>query len=752
MACAQVTIDHRWSNSDAQSLIGLPMGSHKTIVDKQGDLKWSQWSLKRRPVASPIGFSAQMDGELAIQPSTAGQLLSVDSQKLYRGRYPFIVTSLHNGDLALEELAFAVDPDAKSGEIPTVTSGSRGMDVVRLTFRNNGSAPSDALLKLSGRDRNLPGHVTSHSLVTRDGFDVALVADTAGANVTSEANGLELDLQVTVPAHGEKTLWIEDPYEWPAARNAELSQESGEALLAKAVSQWDGLWARATQIEFPQRQLSDFYYSSIAYVLILTEYDKRGDLWTLDGPAVYRQYWGRGEYFQARALEVANFMSPARQSVEHAFHLINDDGEWDFPPVSGWPAWDNMGGNAGAVWQYYLFSRDKQWLARAYPDLLRASEWIRYHREESSLEGVPDLPMGAEPIHRMIPSRCRNEPNPPLAAGEKPYWFGLLPWSYGDSGIPQGHSFAHNFMAAYAVQVTADAANVLGHSSDESWLDAEYASYTAAIRNDVNRALTLEKTTPAYLPAMPTRPDAAYSQSFLAVYPTLIYSPEDPLVTGLIDRMEQGEEQGLPTNVAWAGPAGVWAGEAMNMAETYLLRGEKQKADDMLVAALNHSYTTKVWKEEILVDPDLPRACEGPHSKRKAMQGTGDMPEAWANANLVLFLRDMLLNERRGNGEVELHLLAGLLPNWVPVGKSLELTNAPVNTGGEVSLRVNHIGEKTWRITVDPHGVTRNFVLHLPMDASTVASIRIDGKPAAVDSAVPFAAPGEIITIEVTQQ
>jgi len=200
--------------------------------------------------------------------------------------------------------------------------------------------------------------------------------------------------------------------------------------------------------------------------------------------------------------------------------------------------------------------------------------------------------------------------------------------------------------------------------------------------------------------------------------------------------------------VAWAGPAGVWAGEAMNMAETYLLRGEKQKAEAMFVAALNHSYTTKVWKEEILVDPDLPRACEGPHSKRKAQQGTGDMPEAWANANLVLFLRDMLLNEREG----KLHLLAGLLPDWVPEGKSLDVTNAPVTTGGEVSLRVNHTSAKQWRITVDPHSATRAFVLHLPMDASTVASVRIDGKPAVVSASISFTAPGRVATIEVAQK
>ncbi len=728
------------------------MGSHKTVIDMKGDLKWSQWSLKRRPVASPIGFSAQMDGELAIQPfaGSATELtpLAVISQKLYRGRYPFIVTSLEGGGLALEELAFAADPDAKPGVLPNRYSGSRGMDVVRLTFTNNGASAVDATLKLSGRERNLPGHVTGHNLITLAGEDVALVTDTAGATVTSEANDLELGLHLSVPARGSKTIWLEEPYEWPAASNGDLSHASGETLLKDAVDQWNGLWARATQIDFPQRQISDFYYSSIAYVLILSEYDKRGELWLLDGPAVYRQYWGRGEYFQARALEVANFMSPARQSVEHAFHLINDDGEWDFPPVSGWPAWDNIGGNAGAVWEYYLFSRDKQWLNNAYPYLLRASEWIRFHREESTLEGVSGIPIGAEPIHRMIPSRCRPEPDPPLAPGEKPFWYGLLPWSYGDSGIPQGHSFAHNFMGAYAVHVTADAAKVLGHTSDETWLNNEYRSYIAAIRTSVNRALQFEKSTPPYLPAMPTRPDAAYSQTFLAVYPTQIYSPEDPLVTGLIDRMQRSEKQGLPTNVAWAGPAGVWAGEAMNMAETYLLRGEKQKADDMFVAALNHSYTTNVWKEEIIVDPSLPRACEGPHSKRKAMQGTGDMPEAWANANLVLFLRDMLLNERDG----KLHLLAGLLPSWVPDGKSVVLSNAPVTTGGEVSLRVEHESARLWRITVDPHGATRQFVLHLPMETDTVASVSIDGKPAKVEAEIPFTTPGNVSTIEVTQR
>lgn len=744
---AQVTIDHRYSNTDAQSLIGLPMGSHKTVIDKHGNLKWSQWSLKRRPMDSPIGFSNQFDGELAIEASTGAEQFATKSQELYEGRYPFVVSTLSGGGVTLEELAFAVDPDAKAGELPNRSSGIRGMDLVRLVLRNDGETAADAVVKLSGKERNLPGHVEGRALITRGGEDVALVADADDAVVEAEDAGLTLAFRVNLPAHGEETLWIQLPYEWLATRNAELSHADGPALLKMAVAQWDGLWARAARIDFPQRELSDFYYSSLAYVLILTEYDKNGDLWTLDGPGVYRQFWGRGEYFQARALEAGGFLQPARESVEHALHIMNDDGEWDGPPASGWPAWDNAGGNAAAVWEYYEFSRDRQWLASAYPYMMRATQWIEEHREETSVE-EGDVPEGARPIRRMIPSHCRAEPSPPLKPGEKPYWYRLLPWSYGDSGLPEGHSFSHNFLAAYAEKVTADAARVLGHQEEAGRIDREYADYTAAIRESVRRAVTLEKDGAPYLPAMPTYPEGAYSQSFLAVYPTELYAPDDRLVSGLIARMEEEEKQGLPTNVAWAGPAGVWPGESMNMAETYLLRGEKQKAADMLVAALNHSYTTKVWKEEILVDVTQPRACEGSHSKRANMEGTGDMPEAWANANLVLLLRDMLVNERAG----KVHLLAGLPEIWVPAGQSLVVQNAPLETGGEMGIRVEHVSAKLWRITVEPHGAKTDFVVHLPVAISAVRSLRIDGEPATMADAVPITATEKQSIVDVELQ
>jgi len=497
--------------------------------------------------------------------------------------------------------------------------------------------------------------------------------------------------------------------------------------LEAAEGSWKTLWNRGLRLELPVRELEDFYYASMAYVLILTERDAAGDLWAIDGPGGYRQFWGRGEYFQARAMEVGGHVDIARQTAEHTLRLQMDDGEWAGPPISGYPAWDNIGGNAGAVWDCYRFTGDRSWLEKAYPYLLAAARWIRLHREETQLP-VSGVPPGAAPTRRQLPWNCRPEPNPPLAPGEKPYWWGLLPWGYGDSGLPEGHGFPHNFMALYAIQCAHRAATELGHTEDARRLSAEFEDYKAAIMTSIERAITLEKDEAPYLPAMPTYPDAGVSQSFLAVHPAGLFSPNHPLVTGLLNRMERTELQGLPTNMAWMGFAGVWPGQSLNVAEIYLRRGALEKTIRLLTAALEHSYTTKVWKEEIAVDPSRPLACldSAPVSRRWTKgDGNGDMPEAWANANLVNLVRDMLLYEEGG----VLKLLHGIPSTWIDEGLGILVEKAPTTLGGEVSFRLNRPTAGRMILELTPPPVPVNVLVRFPLGAGqAIRSVRVNGQ------------------------
>lgn len=713
-----IHITHQYANLNAQSLIGLPMGSHKTIVDKEGDLRWSEWSLNRRPLDVPFGFSAQLDGELAIQlfwvsASNSKRPFQVISQQLYQNRYPFIITRLEANGLSAQEVAF------------TAELGGQGLDVVKTTFTNRSAEPLTVEARMSGKRRNLPALADGPTLATRDGYLVALGESDAG-NFSSDAQGLALVWRVTIPAHSSRALVLKRPYHFLAKNRALLAGVPASRLLDGALESWQKFWSHGIKIDLPEKEIEDFFYSSLAYVFILTERGPQGDLWTLDGPAGYRQYWGRGEYFQARAMEISGHVSIAGETVQHALRLQTDDGEWDGPPISGWPSWDNTGGEAAAVWDYYLFTRDKDWLKRAYPSLLAAARWIQFHREETELPA--DAPLGSKPIHRQIPWSCRKEPNPPLKPGEKSYWWGLLPWGYGDSGLPEGHNFPANVMALYAVKCAWQAAAELGYSSDAMWLSHEYAEYRQAILAAIRRSVQLETGEPAYLPAMPTYPEAAISQSFLAVYPTGLFSPDDPLVTGLLIRMEHSELQGLPTNMAWMGPSGVWPGESMNVAETYLRRGDVAKTINLLVAALNHSYTTNVWKEEIRVDQNLPVACaNAPHaSKIKAQIGTGDMPEAWANANLVNLVRDLLLREK---GRA-LYLLSGIPADWIGVGEHIDVQNAPTTFGnGTVSFRLSYPSAGKMVLELTPPS-SLNVIVRFPIGKGhLITSAQANGHP-----------------------
>jgi hypothetical protein len=736
-------ITHQYENVDAQSLIGLPMGDHKTIVDKSGNLEWSQWSLARKGLAVTFGFSQQLDGELGIRllsgsPGAQATPLSVITQDLDQGHFPFVVTHLQGMGLTVTETAFPVQV------------GAAGMDVVLVQASNTADAPADLTLEVSGKLRNLPAHVHRSSLATNEGLLLAAVAPEVPPPDESSANGALLLIQHRrVPPHGATAFWIERPYEFPIARQSDMPTRTGAELLTSARQSWLDFWSRGVQIELPAREheLSDFYLSSVAYVLILTERDAKGELWTLDGPAEYREFWGRGEYFQGRAIDVAGYPRIAQDTVDHTFSLQRDDGEWDWPVTSGWPAWDNIGGDAGIVWDHYLYKRNRQWLAAAYPYLSRAAQWITLHREETELPA--DAPSADEPIRRPVPGTCREEPNPPLQPGEKPYWYGLLPWGYGDSGLPSGHPFPHNVWALYAIQVAAQAATELGKQDDAHRFASQAADYKRDLMTSMQRAIGLEKEDAPYLPAMPTYPDGGVSQSLIAVYPTGLLSPDHEWVTNLLHRMQRTELQGLPTDMAWMGRSGVWPGESMNVAETYLRRGDVAKTVELLLASLNHSYSTDVWKEEIKVDKTLPTACTtGNASKVPDGHGTGDMPEAWGNANLVLLVRDMLL---RDDGS-HLSLLSGIPAEWIQPGEHIGVSGAPTIFGGKVSFRLDDLSQNEMKLRLDPAVPIPAATIRFPLRADQrIASATVNGRsvaPASQDT-ITLSSVTQLVSIDV---
>ncbi len=178
-------ITHQYSNVDARSMIGLPMGNHKTIVTKDGQLQWSQWSLVQKGRAVNFGFSEQLDGALGIRMSERHgdetSALVTSGQRLDGMRFPFVITEWKSKSLSVTETAFAT------------TADNRDLDVVEMVVSNHAAEAVTLELRLDGKQRNLPAMASGSQLATRDGKLLAVVEPANRVQTQStEAHGLTL--------------------------------------------------------------------------------------------------------------------------------------------------------------------------------------------------------------------------------------------------------------------------------------------------------------------------------------------------------------------------------------------------------------------------------------------------------------------------------------------------------------------------------------------------------------------------------
>jgi hypothetical protein len=136
----------------------------------------------------------------------------------------------------------------------------------------------------------------------------------------------------------------------------------------------------------------------------------------------------------------------------------------------------------------------------------------------------------------------------------------------------------------------------------------------------------------------------------------------------------------------------------LQLAHTFLLLGEVPRMAACLQWALGVGYA----------EASLPRGGRGKvvsggwneqhayavasdfHTVPSPFWYMGDMPHGWACAELTLLIRDLLLHEADEDGQPTLRLAAGLVPEWLPDGATLEVTDAPTAFGATVGYELRH--------------------------------------------------------------
>lgn len=525
------------------------------------------------------------------------------------------------------------------------------------------------------------------------------------------------------------------------ARLAELDYPTERTRVEKY---WRDVTTHVASIDIPEQRFVDFARGLIPRIRITVTKDPKSGLYMLPAASYHYEVYANEAVFQCLLLDALGDSQLAGQYLEtfvrlqgskpfdgtytgdqgDVYHGARVDGEYDYT------AHQYNLDHGAVLWglaEHYFFTRDREWLSRVAPSMMRAADWVIAQRKLTQI----------------------------LDGDEKIPEYGLLPAGHLEDNDDWGHWFSVNAFASAGMTRLAQALADLG-APEAARYAQEAAAYAKDLRGAVTRAyraapvIRLRDNT--YVPYVPTRPYqrirlfgptrvAYYSRYPQKVLPTyrlsaireVLYGPmillttgifgaDEPLADWVLDDWEDNATMstslglhvhGWVDDEYWFSRGGmVFQANLQNPVLAYLRRNE-------VPAAIRNLYNDFVacYYPDVNVFTEEFRQWKSP---------SGPFYKTPDEAKFVNRLRDSLLRE---DGDT-LWLAAGVPRRWLAPGERIELRGAPT-----------YFGPVSYKLEGDAEGIeatvelpTRNpirtawLVVRAP-EGKRLRAVEIDGKP-----------------------
>jgi len=466
------------------------------------------------------------------------------------------------------------------------------------------------------------------------------------------APGQAVDLAIALPAQ-------------PVSPDAGVVEASPLAWREQCLRYWERTLARGSRFSFPEAKAEETFYASLVYQLIGNDEGV-----VKAGEGFYDAFFLRDGSYQIWSYHLAGFGAEAHRAIEHLRTYQKPDGQF----VSQEPELDGNGQALWAIWNHYAFTRDRAWLAAAYPQMRRGVEWLQANRVTQASGDLADGVL------------------PKAAADGENLWAG------------NNQIVGYDVWNLRGVQATAWAAEALGRREEAAEYEALFEEYRQAIIDAVRRT-GLGRFPPSYQPGGTSWDNLSW------LHPTVLIDPQDPRVGYTFDHERYGRYGFVEGTIRWS----PWAGPLIHpymstfLTNSALVRGEQERAVTDFYWYLLHTTSAHAF-------------CEGLDYVTKL--GWGDViPHLWAAADYIILARNMLIREQ---GD-DLHLLSAIPPSWLEPGKRTAAERAPTQFG-EMSMAVSAEAVGLW-ITLDPprRNPPGRIILHLPPQFA-VRFVTADGR------------------------
>ena len=438
----------------------------------------------------------------------------------------------------------------------------------------------------------------------------------------------------------------------PVPDQRALAKEDHTLWLQRTVDYWRGVMAKAARVTVPCRKSTEAMLAAHVCQLIANDHGEMHG-----GEGFYDQFYIRDAGYQILELEEAGLHDAAAKAVACYLRRQRKDGRFETQRMQ----FDANGQALWVLWQYAKITDDKAWLADAYPQMVRAVEWIKAARRQA--------PAGS-PFGGLLP---------PAPADGESLWNGKF------------HIVGYDIWNLRGLLCTADAARLLGKPDEAAAMEREAAAYRQAI-DAAHRRTGLPHFPPSW-----EKPGTHWGNTE-TLWPTELFARDDPRVAALDKHVREDFGGGfVEGTIRWMGRPDVihpYMSAYTTMAS--LLRGEHEKFVEDFYWYLLHTSASHAFPEGIY------------YKRRIAWSET--IPHVTGASNYAFLLRHMLVHER---GD-ELHLLLGVPDGWLAEGQTIAVERAPTHFGA-MSLTVR--GEaKGVRVALDPpkRNPPKRIVLTLP--------------------------------------
>lgn len=384
---------------------------------------------------------------------------------------------------------------------------------------------------------------------------------------------------------------------------------------------WAAQSDRGLRLVLPDERLQSAVDANRRYLLLL--HDGRD---ITPGPRTYHRFWFRDAAYLLAALDRYGFHAEAAEVLASYPDRQRNDGFMFSQRLE----WDANGAALWALGHHWDLTRDADLLEPLVPMVAGAVEWIeRKRRRGAGRRGNDDALRG------------------------------LLP-----AGISAEHLGPHDYFYwddFWALAGLRDGARLLAAAGE----DGAAANATACLDSmtaDVRRsmAMTAERLGTLAVPAGPRRRiDAGVIGSLAALWPLDLLPADDPAMAATLATVQDRFciDDAFYQSISHTG-LGTYLTLQVAFAE---LRAGDRRALDRLDWFLSVATPTWTWPEA--VHPRVPGGC------------MGDGHHGWAAAELLSFVRTMLVDERRDG----LALLSMIPERWY--GQGIEVHDAPTRFG-----------------------------------------------------------------------